>query len=255
MASAAKNSSKPPSSNPNCKKKSKRNPAGKKKGGQKSCKGTQLKPVSNPDKVEVLKIDKRTWPRDTYTEVGYDKRQVIDIETKIVITEYQAQILESCNGKRFTAEFPLNVTRPIQYGASTKACSVYMSQFQLVPYNRIEDYFSDQLGLNISTGAFFNFNKEAHDLLTDFEKIAKDKLINSARVNADETGINVNGKRIWLHTACNDKWTHFLPHLKRGSEAMDAIGILPKFKGVLCHDHWKSSIYIVACTHYAMPII
>jgi len=244
----SKNSSKPPSSDPNRKKKSKRNPAGKKKGGQKGCKGTQLKPVSNPDKVEVLKIDKRTLPRDNYTEVGYDKRQVIDIETKIVITEYQAQILESCNGKRFTAEFPLNVTRPIQYGASTKACSVYMSQFQLVPYNRIEDYFSDQLGLNISTGSFFNFNKEAHDLLTDFEKIAKDKLINSARVNADETGINVNGKRIWLHTACNDKWTHFLPHLKRGSEAMDAIGILPKFKGVLCHDHWKS-YYLYSCLH------
>jgi len=174
--------------------------------------------------------------------------QVIDIETKIVITEYQAQILESSSGKQFTAEFPVNVTRPIQYGASTKASSVYMSQFQLVPYNRIEDYFSDQLGINISRGSFFNFNKEAYDLLADFEGIAKEKLINSPRINSDETGINVNGSRIWLHTACNDKWTHFFPHLKRGSEAMNEIGILPKFKGVLCHDHWKP-YYLYSCLH------
>ena len=244
----SKNSSKPPSSDPNRKKQSKRNTTGNKVGGQKGRKGSQLKPVDNPDKVEVLKIDKRTLPRDDYMEVGYDKRQVIDIETKIVITEYQAQILEGSSGKRFTAEFPFNVTRPIQYGASTKAASVYMSQFQLVPYNRIEDYFSDQLGINISTGSFFNFNKEAYDLLADFERIAKEKLINSSRVNSDETGINVNGKRIWLHTACNDKWTHFFPHLKRGSEAMNDIGILPKFKGVLCHDHWKP-YYLYTCLH------
>ena len=244
----SKNSSKPPSSDPNRKKAAKRNSSGNKAGGQKGHKGTQLKPVDNPDKVEVLKIDRRTLPRDIYTEAGYDKRQVIDIETKIVITEYQAQILENSSGKQFTAKFPLGVTRPIQYGASTKASSVYMSQFQLVPYNRIEDYFSDQVGLNISTGALFNFNKEAYDLLAEFEQIAKDKLINSSRINSDETGINVNGKRIWLHTACNDLWTHFFPHLKRGSEAMEEIGILPKFKGVLCHDHWKP-YYLYSCLH------
>lgn len=244
----SKNSSKPPSSDPNRKKQSKRNTSGNKVGGQNGRKGAQLKPVDNPDIVEVLKIDKRTLPRDNYTEVGYDKRQVIDVEAKVIITEYQAQILENSNGKKFTAAFPLNVTRPVQYGASTKACSVYMSQFQLVPYNRIEDYFSDQLGLNISTGSFFNFNKEAYDLLADFEQIIKKKLINSSRINSDETGINVNGKRIWLHTACNDKWTHFSPHQKRGSEAMNEIGILPKFKGVLCHDHWKP-YYLYSCLH------
>jgi transposase len=244
----SQNSSKPPSSDPNRKKQSKRNTSGKKAGGQKGRKGTQLQPTDSPDNIEILKIDKRTLPRDNYTEVGYVKRQVIDIETKIVITEYQAQIVKNSRGKEFMAEFPLGVTRPIQYGASTKASSVYMSQFQLVPYNRIEDYFSDQVGLNISTGSLFNFNKEAYDLLERFEQIAKHKLINSSRVNADETGINVNGKRIWLHTACNNMWTHFYPHQKRGSDAMNEIGILPKFMGVLCHDHWKP-YYLYNCLH------
>jgi len=42
-----------------------------------------------------------------------------------------------------------------------------------------------------------------------------------------------------LHCASNPQWTHYFPHEKRGKEAMDEIDILPRFKGILCHDHWK----------------
>ena len=31
----------------------------------------------------------------------------------------------------------------------------------------------------------------------------------------------------------------FFPHPKRGGEAIDAMGVLGSYKGVLCHDHWK----------------
>ena len=95
-------------------------------------------------------------PRGSYTEVGFDKRQVIDIETNIIITEYQAQIVEDASGKRFSAPFPTWVTRPIQYGPSVKGRSVYLSQYQLTPYKRMEDYFNDQLGLSVSEGSLFN---------------------------------------------------------------------------------------------------
>jgi transposase len=129
-----------------------------------------------------------------------------------------------------------------------------MSQFQLIPYLRIEDYFREQMGLSLSAGSLFTFNQEAYNLLALFEQITKQKLINTSRLNADETGININGTRIWLHTACNDLWTHFYPHYKRGSEAMDAIGILPKFKGILCHDHWKA-YYKYTCLHAYVMLI
>lgn len=244
----SRNSSKPPSEDKNRKRGSNKKKSNRKPGGQPGRKGVQLKPVSHPDEVKMLKLDKRRLPRGDYREVGYDKRQVIDIETNIIITEYQAQILEDAQGKRYTAPFPRYVTRPIQYGPKTKGRSVYLSQYQLTPYKRIEDYFTDQIGLGVSEGSIFNFNREAYQLLADFEAIAKEKLVHSARLNADETGINLNGKRIWLHTACNDRWTHFYPHQKRGHEAMNDIGILPKFKGVLCHDHWKA-YYRYDCLH------
>ena len=243
----SKNSSKPPSSDPNRKKSSGRK-TNKKPGGQPGRIGKQLKPISDPDKVEVLKIDKRTLPRDKYTDSGYEARQIVDFEVSVCVTEYRAQVLVDSHGKRYVASFPAHVKRPIQYGPKTKASAVYMSQHQLTPYARIVDHYSDQMGLNISQGSLFNFNKEAYEALESFEEIAKLNLIKSTRINADETGVNINGKRLWLHTACNDKWTHFYPHTKRGSEAMDAIGILPNFKGVLCHDHWKP-YFQYACKH------
>ena len=244
----SKNSSKSPSSDPNRKKSSTRKKTNKKPGGQPGRIGKQLKPVSDPDQVEHLTLDKRKLPRDRYTEAGFEARQVIDVDVSICVTEYRAQILIGSDGKRYVAPFPAFVKRPIQYGPKAKACSVYMSQFQLIPYARIIDYFSAQVGLNISQGSIFNFNKEAYDALENFEAIAKSKLIESPCIHADETGVNINGKRLWLHTACNDKWTHFYPHAKRGCDAMNAIGILPSFAGVLCHDHWKP-YYQYACKH------
>ncbi|MCP8690538.1 IS66 family transposase, partial [Marinobacterium sedimentorum] len=60
--------------------------------------------------------------------------------------------------------------------------------------------------------------------------------------------INIGGQRHWLHCASNDGLTWLAPHAQRGHEAMEAIGILPRFKGVLCHDHWKS-YYRYQCRH------
>ena len=165
-----------------------------------------------------------------------------------MVTEYRAQILENASGKSYVAKFPDKVTRPAQYGERLKAQAVYLSQYQLLPYQRVQDYFNEQVNVPLSTGSLFNFNQQAYDLLADFEQIAKDKLANSELNHADETGVNINGKRYWLHITCNDKWTHFYPHSKRGSEATQAIGILPRFSGVLVHDYWKS-YYQYDCQH------
>ena len=221
---------------------------GKKPGGQKGHKGTKLEKVDSPDIVEELKIDKRRLPKGDYKDAGYESRQVFDIRISCEVTEYRAQILEDKKGKRFVAEFPDGVTQPTQYGSGVKAHAVYMSQFQLLPYDRVRDYFSDQMGLPLSAGSLFNFNQRAFEMLASFEARAKLKLIEAALAHADETGMNVNGKRLWLHCFSNSKWTLLFPHAKRGSEAMDDFDILPHFNGVLCHDHWKP-YFKYACLH------
>ena len=239
------NSSKPPSMDPNRKRKSEN--SGKKPGGQKGHKGSRLEKVANSDIIKILEVDKNTLPPGKYQEKGFECRQVVNIEIKKVVTEYRAQILEDAKGKKYIAPFPQGVNSDIQYGNSIKAHSVYLSQFQLLPYNRIAEYFEGQ-EIFLSPGSIFNFNQEASELLKNFDEIAKKHLINSAVLHSDETGVNINGKREWLHLASNPLWTYYYPHGKRGSEAMDAIGILPNFSGVLCHDHWKP-YYKYKCFH------
>ncbi|MCU7966712.1 MAG: IS66 family transposase [gamma proteobacterium symbiont of Bathyaustriella thionipta] len=138
---------------------------------------------------------------------------------------------------------------PVQYGNALKAHAVYMSQYQLLPYKRIEEYFTEQLQIPISQGSIFNFNKAANKQLLGFENITKDNLALSNRMNVDETSVNINGDGHWLHCAGNDLWTYYFPHERRGCEAIDEMNIIPRFKGVLCHDHWKPYYTYDDCLH------
>lgn len=134
------NSSKPPSADPNRKKK-KKAPSEKKPGGQNGHNGTTLQKFTDPDVIEKIPVDKTTLPEGAYKDVGYESRQIVDIDISRIVTEYRAQILEDANGKKYTAPFPEGVCRPVQYGLNVKVHSVYMSQYQLVPYKRIEEDF------------------------------------------------------------------------------------------------------------------
>jgi len=250
LSLTSKNSSKPPSMDPNRDKPPKVDKDPKKKpGGQLGRNGVNLQPVPDPDKIIPINIDKRRLPRGDYHDVGFEKRQVIDIEISRVITEYRAQILEDVNGIKFVAEFPIGISRPIQYGQSVKAHAVYLSQFQLIPYERVADYFVNEVKIPVSVGSLFNFNKEAYDLLEAFDALSKIKLMSSTLIHADETSINLNGKKIWLHNASNELWTYFYPHEHRGSLAMNEIGILSAFQGILVHDHWKPCYTYTKCQH------
>jgi transposase len=244
------NSSTPPSQDPHRQRGSKRKARGNKRkpGGQNGHPGATLQPQENPDHIEIIEVDRRTIPAGQYRSAGWESRQVIDIEISKVVTEYRAEIVEDAQGHQFIAEFPAGVTRPVQYGNHVKAQAVYMSQHQLVPYDRVRDYFADQCRIPISAGSLFNFNKEAFGLLETFESTVTRQLIVQPLLHADETGINVNGSCVWLHSASNDRWTLFFPHANRGGEAMKAMGVLEHFGGTLCHDHWKP-YFQLGCHH------
>jgi transposase len=242
----SKNSSMPPSSDPNRKRVSKGR--GLKRGGQQGHVGTTLKQVDDVDEIKEIAVDRSTLPDIAFTHAGSERRQVVDIDIRRIVTEYRAEVLKDENGKRYVAPFPDGVTRPVQYGNGIKAHAVYLSYFQLLPYKRIEDYFRDQLQIPISSGTICNFNQDAAKRLVPFETWLTGELHQSPVLHADETGINVDGKRHWLHCNSNHFLTYYYPHAKRGKEAMDKMGVLPHFSGVLCHDHWKP-YYRYDCTH------
>ena len=250
MSLTSRNSSKPPASDPNRPKKT-RSSGKRKPGGQKGHQGTTLKPVENPDQIVDLKVDRGVLPEGNYQSIGYEARQVVELTIERTIIEYRAEIIRGRHGKRYQAPFPQGIEKPIQYGRSVKAHASYLSSFQLLPYERLADYFKGQLKLSVSQGTLFTFNQEAYNRLTawDFAGKARAALITSSMANADETGINIAGQKRWLHCVRNPLWTYFMPHAKRGSQAMDAMGILPYFRGVLVHDHWKPYYTYHQCLH------
>jgi len=82
------------------------------------------------------------------------------------------------------AEFPEGVTRPAQYGSEFKAKAVYLSQAQLIPYERIEEYFDGQCGIRVSQGSLVNFNRQAFERLEVFEKSARENLTGAPGITA-----------------------------------------------------------------------
>lgn len=242
------NSSIPPSQDPNREKTSKAK-SDRKAGGQKGHKGVTLQAVEEPDEIKVIKHDRRKLPKGVYQVVGYEKRQVFDIDISTVVIEYQAEIVENEKGERFTAPFPKTVKSQVQYGLGVKAHAVYMSQYQLIPYNRVQEHLKEQMHLGISAGTLYKFNLEAYEKLSIFEAWLINTMRKEQLLHADETGINIAGKRNWLHCVCNETYTYYRVDEKRGKEAMDRAEILPYFQGILIHDHWKPYYKYTDMTH------
>jgi transposase len=229
--------------------KSKRGGHQRKPGGQKGHPGSTLERVDNPDQIENIVVDRRTLPPGPYKNAGYEARQVIDILITKFVIEYRAEILQDADGHQVAARFPAGVTRPVQYGHGVKVQAVYTSQQQLIPYDRIRDYFWDQCGIPISPGSIFRFNQEAYSLLEPFESFLVSKLVLQLLLHADETGIHINKTLYWLHCLCNERWTLFFPHAKRGGDAIKAMAVLEHFRGRLGHDHWKT-YFQFDCIHF-----
>ena len=68
-------------------------------------------------------------------------------------------------------------------------------------------------------------------------------------VNFDETGMSVNGANHWIHVTSPKDLTHYDIHVKRGTEAVNEIGILPAFGGIAVHDARAPYFQYEECEH------
>lgn len=78
--------------------------------------------------------------------------------------------------------------------------------------------------------------------------LVKDNLQKAPVIHSDETGFYYESKRNWLHVAATEDFTYYFPHEKRGKDAIDEMGILPGYAGIVMHDYWKSYLDY-DCTH------
>ncbi|GAC1374314.1 MAG: hypothetical protein NVS2B12_31430 [Ktedonobacteraceae bacterium] len=127
-----------------------------------------------------------------------------------------------------------------QYGPNVQALAVYLSQFQLLPLQRITEFFADWKLGPLSEGSLVNWGREAAERLGPTQETLETLLLKSRLAHVDETGGRIEGVLHWFHVLCTRWLTLYHWHRKRGQEAMDAIGLLPRYAGRLLHDRWKS---------------
>ncbi len=251
----SQNSSKPPSSDGLSKPapKSLRKSSGKKPGGQKGHVGHRLEAVAAPDILEphtVSRCEACGAGLETVRAEGYEERQVFDIPLpRLEVTAHRAEKKRCACGHLNTAAFPPDVSGSVQYGARIKAVAVYLNQYQMLPYARVEELLESLYGASLCEGSLCNFNQQAYDGLEGTETEIKAALRQQPVLHADESGIRVEGSLHWVHVVGSDRLTHYQHHEKRGQTAMEAIGILPHYAGVLVHDHLKAYLCYTGCLH------
>ena len=177
----------------------------------------------------------------------------------IVKTELIAHQVLSCTsckmiGGRVEGKFPTHINGAKQYGAGVSALTAALLTVGYMSVDRVQKLLNS-LGIRISQGAIQGMlGKAASRVEATVEQI-KQKIGGLEVAHFDETGVRVNGKLHWLHCACNDEYRFYSVQEKRGGEAMEAIGILPKFRGIAVTDFWQpyqkydNVLHAMCCQH------
>lgn len=238
MPPSAEGLTKPPALN-----RAERRAAKRRPGKQPGSEGKHLAQVADPDAVatHVPKLCTSCGADLAGADVvGVERRQVFELpEVRAHVTEHRMERRRCACGCETKAPPPPEATAPACYGPGIRALAVYLSIYQHVPYDRLAEIFADVVGIPVSVGAIASMVAEAGGALGLFVSVVTDLLRDCPAVHFDETGARVEGSLHWVHVASSALYTLLCCHKRRGSAAMDDMGVIAKMTGVAVHDGWK----------------
>jgi transposase len=170
-----------------------------------------------------------------------ERRTKIDIifEKTEEHTDVEVKQCPACDAT-VKAKFPDDMSGPLQYGNGIKAYVIQFVVVQMVSLNRVADMVSALIGRTISDATMLGFILRLHLALAPWEENAKQQLLATKSMHVDETSLRVDKKNHWIHVYSSGDITLKFLHQKRGTEAIDEIGIIPRYKGEIIHDCWAS---------------
>jgi transposase len=246
LAKDSHNSSKPPSSDgPGRIPQSLRHRSQRKTGGQPGHAGHSLLQVASPDEVarhRPLVCCHCQEPLEGVVGSLKERRQVHDLPAvRLLVREHQVEEVRCPSCQQVNAgSFPAGVEAPAQYGPNLRALAIYLHQYQLVPLSRTCELLGDLCDCQLSEGTLIAWVQQAAQTLEPTVERIADWISASRLQHGDETGVRVGGKLYWMHVNSTPWLTHLAWHAKRGKQALEAIGIWPRFHGRGMHDRFSS---------------
>lgn len=160
---------------------------------------------------------------------------------RVRVIEHQL-IKRRCGcGTVSTADAPAGVDAPVQYGPNVAAIVIYLYVGRFLSKDRTAKALNELFGTPISGGTVAAMTARAAAGLSGrggFAEQVRVRLTEAQVAHFDETGLRVQGRLRWVHSASTGKYVLITVHDKRGVEAMNAAGVLPHFTGIAVHDGW-----------------
>lgn len=173
-------------------------------------------------------------------EAGVIRRQVTEVPpVKAEVTEHQMIGRRCMCGTVTWGQAPDGVTAPVQCGPRMAALGAYLWHGQFLARGRACTALAEMFGCAPSSAALAVMTRKIAGLLAPALAVIIQALTGSEVAHFDETGFRVAGKLAWVHSASSGKFVVVTVHPKRGTEGMDAAGVLQSFTGIACHDAWK----------------
>ena len=178
---------------------------------------------------EIIEINKN----ENNKNKRYIEKVVIDIKITKHIKRYRYYPYD--DGKY---NIPKYHNQYVQYGNNVKAICVDLINNLYNSTDGIVRFISDitNKGITLSKGTLINWNNElSNKLLPQLNNIEK-KLLDSYFINHDESQIKINGDGYNVLCACNKSYVRLWPSKHKSQEAIDEIGFLPKYHGIIVKD-------------------
>lgn len=181
---------------------------------------------------------------------SYEQRIKIDIVFEKRVHKVTAEIkcCPQCDTVN-KAKFPKDMPGPLQYGTGLKSYIINLLVAQMVPLKRCQQMIRAMVDQTLSESTLLSYVERINKRLLRWEELAIAVLIASKTLHVDETSMRVSRKKQWVHVYSAGDVTVKKLHPKRGTEAIDDIGIIPKYGGVIVHDCWASYLTYDHCGH------
>jgi transposase-like protein len=128
----------------------------------------------------------------------------------------------------------------LQYGIGIKAAIINFIVVQMFSYERCSEHFKGLIGRFISQATMLKYIMNFYLSLAKWEAKKIKELLKMPVIHVDETSIRINKVNYWIHVYTYGNISLQFVHRQRGIDAVNDIGIIPKYGGIIVHDCWAT---------------